>query len=332
MKCGKIIKRRGRHGEQNRMKSHRILITGASGFIGSHVISKLREDNTLAVIMLNDEHSKRIKSSLKGIVRYNVDLSDTKGVMRVVNDFKPEVIIHLASIYAVNHKSEQIAPLINVNILGITNLLEAAVASKVKSFINTSTCFVYDRSTRKIKEEDRLKPLNLYALTKICTEQLCDLYAANYGLSCLTLRIFPPYGPNDNKRRLVPYVVDNCLSNGELKLTSGVQKWDFVYVGDIVEAYVLALKKKFKRHEIVNIGSGMATKIKDVVKLIRKYTNSKSKLLFGSIPHRGNELWYCCADLKKAKKVLGWYPKTGLASGIRKTVDWHIRNKEVHHD
>ena len=314
------------------MKSQRILITGASGFIGSHVVSRIREDNTIAVIMLNDEHSKRIKGSLNGIVRYNVDLSDTKGVMRVVNDFKPDVILHLASIYAVNHKSEQIAPLIKVNILGITNLLEAAVASKVKSFVNTSTCFVYDKSTRKIKEEARLKPLNLYALTKIGTEQLCKLYADNYGLSCLTLRIFPPYGPNDNKRRLVPYVVENCLLNSEIKLTSGVQKWDFIYVGDIVDAYVLALKKKFKQHEIINIGSGIATKVKDVVNLIHKYTNSKSKLLFGSIPHRGNELWYCCADLKKAKRVLGWYPKTDLANGIKKTVDWHIQNKEVPHD
>ncbi|OGF54372.1 MAG: hypothetical protein A2452_02215 [Candidatus Firestonebacteria bacterium RIFOXYC2_FULL_39_67] len=308
------------------MRSKRVLITGASGFIGSHIVNRIRKDNTVAVVMLNDEHSTRIEDSLGGIIRYNVDLKSTSDIMKVVADFKPDVILHLASIYAVNHKSEQIESLIETNVLGITNLLEASVAGKVKLFVNTSTCFVYDKSTRKIKENYQLKPLNLYGLTKINTEQLCDFYSDNYGLNCLTLRIFPPYGPNDNKRRLVPYVIDNCLSNNDIKLTSGIQKWDFVYVEDIVDAYILSLRAKIKGHEIINIGSGVATKVKDVTKLILKYAKSKSKLFFGSIPHRENEVWYCCADLLKAKRILGWRPKTSIASGIKKTVDWHIKN------
>ena len=309
-----------------KMRSKRILVTGASGFIGSHIIKRIKEGNTVAVIMLNDEHSKRLNKILGKIKRYNVDLQDTEKVIDVVTDFKPDVIFHLASIYAVNHKAEQIKPLIETNILGITNLLEASVVSKVKLFVNTSTCFVYDKSTHKVKEQYPLKPVNLYGLTKISTEQLCEFYSANYGLSCLTLRIFPPYGPNDNKRRLVPFVVDNCIANKDINLTSGIQKWDFVYVEDIVDAYALALRAKIKGHEAINIGSGIATKVKDVVKLICKLSGSRSKLLFGSIPHRKSEVWYCCADLVKAKKILRWSPKTDVAIGIKKTIDWHISN------
>ena len=308
------------------VKSKRILITGASGFIGSHIIKRLGKVNTLAVIMLDDEHSVRLKGSLTNIKRYNVKLENTEEILKVINDFKPDVIFHLASIYAVNHKSEQIKPLIETNILGISNLLEAAVANKVELFVNTSTCFVYDKSTSKVKENYPLKPVNLYGLTKICTEQLCDYFSGNYGLNCLTLRIFPPYGPNDNKRRLVPFVVDNCLLNNEIKLTSGEQKWDFVYVEDIVDAYVLALKAKITGHESINIGSGVATKVKKVAELIRKFSKSKSRLLFGAIPHRKNEVWYCRADLTKAKQILKWCPKTNIKNGIIKTVEWHVKN------
>src|SRR3989339_783530 len=221
------------------MRSKRVLITGASGFIGSHIVNRIRKDNTVAVVMLNDEHSTRIEDSLGGIIRYNVDLKSTSDIMKVVADFKPDVILHLASIYAVNHKSEQIESLIETNVLGIINLL---------------------------------------GLTKINTEQLCDFYSDNYGLNCLTLRIFPPYGPNDNKRRLVPYVIDNCLSNNDIKLTSGIQKWDFVYVEDIVDAYILSLRAKIIAYVRINIVSSFAFIAKPDPILILKYAKSKSKL------------------------------------------------------
>lgn len=308
------------------MKSKRILITGASGFIGSHIIDRIWKNNIVGVVTIKDEHLLRVKDSLKNVMRYNVDLKDTKGILKVLNNFKPDIVLHLASVYVVNHKSEQITPLMDTNVLGTANLLEASTIVGVKLFINTSTCFVYDEASKKVKEDYRLRPVNLYALTKINSEQLCEFYSDNYGLNCLTLRLFPPYGPRDNKRRLIPYVIDNCLSGKEIKLTSGIQKWDFIYVEDIVDAYELAMKIKLKGHEIVNIGSGKTIKVKEMVRLIHKHSKSRSKSLFGSIPHRKNEVWYCCADLMKAKKLLGWYPKTDIVSGIKKTINWHIQN------
>jgi len=307
------------------MQNMKVLITGAHGFIGSHLTRKLLEKGCkVGIIKRRTSNLWRIKDLLDKLSLYDVDLKDTKGVINVVADFKPEVIYHLAVYYAVDHKADEVSPMINSNVLGTVNLLEAAKEVGLRLFVNTSSCSVYKPSEKKLKEESELDPLNLYALTKIHVEEACTFYAQKYGLKVVTFRLFPPYGPADHERRLIPFVIRSLLKGEPPKLTSGRQRWDFVYVGDIVDAYIKLLDflDSFENHEILNIGTGQASSVRKVVSQIKEIMGVNIEPMWEAIPHRKNEVWFMCADISKARAFLGWKPRT-LREGLELTIEWY---------
>ena len=306
---------------------NKILITGATGFIGSHLTQRLIQGGfEVGIIKRMNSDTWRIKDLLDKIVAYDVDLRDTQEVSKAVSHFRPDVIFHLATYYAVEHKPQEIPLMIDTNVLGTVNLLEASKESEVKLFVNTSSCFVYKKSENKLREEDDLSPLNLYALTKLQAEQACSFYAEKYGLRTITFRLFPPYGPADHERRLSPYVIKSLLEGERLKLTTGMQRWDFVYVGDIVDAYIklLSVPELPPKHEIFNIGTGNAVSVREVVSRIKEIIGTELEPDWGAIPHRKNEVWFICADISKTETFLGWKPKIQiLEEGLELTVEWY---------
>ena len=308
-------------------KLNKVLITGAAGFIGSQLTQRLkREGFEVGIIKRENSDVWRIKDLLDKIVTYDVDLRDTEEVSKAVSHFRPDVIFHLATYYAVEHKPQEISLMVDTNVLGTINLLEASKESRVKLFVNTSSCFVYRESKNKLRENADLSPLNLYALTKLQAEQACSFYAENYGLKAITFRLFPPYGPADHERRLIPYVTKSLLEGEKLKLTTGMQRWDFVYVDDIVDAYfkLLSVSDLPKKHEIFNIGTGNAVSVREVVSRIKEIVGSELEPGWGAIPHRKNEVWFTCADISKTESFLGWQPKIQImGKGLELTVRWY---------
>lgn len=305
---------------------YKILISGATGFIGSHLTRRLiKEGYNVAIIKRRNSNIWRIKDLIDKIVSYDTDLQDTDEVIKVVIDFQPTIIFHLAAYYAVDHEPEEISSMIETNVLGTINLLEAAKEAKIELFVNTSSCFVYEQNAEKIKEDANLKPLNLYALTKIHTEQACSFYAEKYRIKTITFRLFPPYGPADHERRLIPYVIKSFYQGKPLKLTSGMQKWDFTYVDDIVDAYVrlLSASNLPDGHDIFNIGTGKAASIREVVLWIKELMGITYEPEWGALPHRQNEVWFICAEISKAKAFLNWQPSKILKEGIGSTVKYY---------
>ena len=306
---------------------NKVLITGATGFIGSHLTRRLIEGGfEVGIIKRERSDAWQIKDLLNKIVVYDVDLRDTQEVSKAVSHFRPGVIFHLATYYAVEHESQEVSLMIDTNVLGTVNLLEASKESMVKLFVNTSSCFVYKESEYKLRENDDLSPLNLYALTKIQAEEACTFYAKKYGLKIITFRLFPPYGPADHERRLIPHVIKTLLDGERLKLTTGRQWWDFVYVDDIVDAYfkLLSVPDLPPKHEIFNIGSGDAVSVREVVSRIKEIVGSELEPDWGAIPHRKNEVWFTCADMSKTENFLGWQPKIQiLEEGLEQTVKWY---------
>lgn len=311
------------------MKSliNKVLIIGATGFIGSHLAQRLiREKFEVGIIKREYSSVWRINDLLDKIVTYGVDLRDTQGVSKVVSHFRPDVIFHLATYYAVDHKPQEVPLMVDTNVLGTINLLEASKESMVKLFVNTSSCFVYKESKDKLRENADLSPLNLYALTKIQAEQACTFYAEKYDLRAITFRLFPPYGPADHERRLIPYAIKSLLEGEKPKMTTGKQRWDFVYVDDIVDAYfkVLSVSELPQEHEIFNIGTGNAISIREVVSRIKEIIGIELEPDWGAIPHRGNEVWFTCADISKTRDFLRWQPKTQImGEGLELTVEWY---------
>ena len=145
-------------------------------------------------------------------------------------------------------------------------LLELAKKFGVKSFINTGTFFEYSYDSLPINENSKEKPFNFYATTKIAFENILKSYSKEYGIKCLTLKLFSPYGPFDNKERIIPLLINHAISDNEIKLSHGLQKLDFVYVEDIADAYICCVKNisSIDEYEAIDIGTGFPYSIMDI--------------------------------------------------------------------
>lgn len=306
---------------------NRVLITGATGFIGSHLTQRVMPEGfEVGILKRKNSNTGRIKNMLDNLVTYDVDLRDTQEVSKAVSHFRPDVIFHLATYYAAEHTPQEVSLMVDTNVLGTINLLEASKESMVKMFVNTSSCFVYKESENKLRENADLNPLNLYALTKIQAEQACSFYAEKQGLKTITFRLFPPYGPADHQRRLIPYVIKSLFDGVMLKMTTGKQRWDFVFVDDIIEAYfkLLNIPNLPAKHEIFNIGTENAVSVREVVSRTKEIIGAESEPDWGAIPHRKNEVWFTCADISKTETFLSWQPKIQiLEEGLERTVEWY---------
>jgi len=314
----------GKQGGQFSLTIQKVFITGATGFIGKHLVELLaREGYSIGALvrspgtLYGSENNPNI-TTFPGDIRNYEDLKDA------FSRFQPDAVIHLVTYYAVMHRADEIGVMLDTNVKGTVNLLEAARESGIKLFINTSTCAVYRQKQQRLSEADAVLPQNLYAVTKLQAEEACTFYADAFHLPCVTLRLFPPYGPGDRERRLIPYVIGSLLKGPPPGLTSGKQEWDFVYVTDIASAFLAALRSyPFSTdHEIINIGTGEPLSVRSVGEKIREGLGSGTDLAWGSVEHRMNEVWYNSADIGKARTVLGWAPRTGIDEGLRKTISW----------
>lgn len=306
------------------MAKEKIFITGATGFIGRHLAARLcSEGYWVGALVRSPPHSHT--NLPREVALFTGDLRNYGDLESAFSSFRPDIVIHLVTYYAVMHRADEIGVMLDTNVKGTVNLLEASKESgSVKLFINTSTCAVYKERNQLLKEDDTILPQNLYAMTKLQAEEACNYYATAFHLPCVTLRLFPPYGPGDHERRLIPYVIGNILKSVPPNLTTGKQEWDFIYIDDIISAYRAVLKSyPFQdQHLICNIGTGKACSVRSVVEKIRSCIGSDIDLPWGSVPHRSNEVWYNSADIRKAQTVLHWKPETGIDEGIRRTVTW----------
>lgn len=303
----------------------RVLITGANGFIGARLLSRLIGlGYEPAIIVRDSSNLKRIGHLLDKTRVFHGDVRDAAGITAIMAEFAPEAVIHLVTYYAVEHTTPEIRVMLDTNVTGTVNLLEAARLNHVRLFVNTSTCAVYEQKDLPVSEQAKISPQNLYAVTKLQAEEACRFYANNYGVDAITLRLFPPYGPGDNERRLIPYLIKTFAAGSSPQLTTGKQKWDFVYVDDIVEAFVAVLARHpFREHyDVINIGTGDPVSVRDMVLLIMQTMGKDLPLAWGAVPHRKNEVWLNSADCHKAAEVLGWKPATKLDAGIRNTIGY----------
>jgi len=301
----------------------RILITGATGFIGARLTRALLADgHTVGILLREGSNTGRLSDIVDRLSLLHADVRDGDAVTRVFSEFRPDIVLHLVTYYAVEHVSAEVGVMLDTNVRGTVNLLEASRLSGTKLFVNTSTCAVYAQKDRLLAETDEVSPQNLYAVTKLQAEEACRFYAENYDVHGITLRLFPPYGPGDHDRRLIPFVIRSFLDGKSPSLTTGLQKWDFVYVDDIVEAYRAVIRSYpyTLPYDVVNIGTGQPVSVREMVLAIQEMTKSTVSLAWGAVPHRKNEVWFNSADIKKAASLLGWTPGTDLKTGLERSI------------
>ena len=295
----------------------RVLVTGATGFLARHLIPVLLENGAKLVGMSLE---KDYNLNLKNFSYTYVDLKDKKRLNEEIKKIKPKIIFHLAAYPDKEPTFENTDSCIQNNIQGTLNLIHSLRDTGFESFIHIGSYKEYSGTKLPFKETDAVFPISSYAISKACTEMFCKAYYKIYGLPIILLRLPTVYGPGQSEQNLVPYLIKSSLAGNTLKLTKCEQKRELIYVSDAVDALLKAGVSKEAYGEIINIGTGEEYTLKEVVNMVLRLTNSKTKPEFGAVPYRKNEIWSMRGDNSKAKSILKWEPKTSMEEGLITTI------------
>lgn len=320
-------------GVKSAMKDKRVLITGATGFIGSHLVKRLvMVGANVNILVKKEDDCFHIQDILKGLNVWCGDLKEYQSVYSCVADVRPQIVFHLAASRDVTRDIKLVDQMIDINVKGTINLLKAILERKVAldCFINTGTCEEYGDAPVPFCEDHREVPVSPYSASKVATSYFCQMIHRTEGLPIVTLRPFLTYGPHQDIDMFIPSVIYHCLRGKDFSMTAGDQTREFNYITDIVDAYLLAATNKAVFGQIINIGNGVEFRIKEVAQKIIQITGSSIRLLAGKLPKRAGEAsrFFCCND--KAKNILGWLPKVDLDSGLKETIQWYMDNLGIY--
>ena len=308
-----------------------ILLTGGTGFIGSHLIKRLlTEKHNISLIVRQSTDCWRIKEVTEKVHYIYSDQSSTR-ITELFSRNSFDGIIHLATVYKKSHETpSDIQSMNDSNISLPSLLLSQAVTHNVKFFINTGSLFEYARSNNPVTEHSPISPYNYYAATKLAFENILSYYCVNYPLKALTLRLFYPYGEMDNEK-IIPLVIKSIINDNPLDITKGEQQLNFTYISDIVEAYVYSIRAltSWPEHtyEIINIGQTNTTTLKDIVSILTRCNHKPSRINVGHKPYTPNEIMYFNTSIQKAQKLLGWTPKINIEEGLQMMYNYYSTHK-----
>ena len=300
----------------------RILLTGATGFLGSHLLEALlKEGYQVVILKRSTSDTWRIAHLLEQVKSYDVD---RELLVSVFSEQKIDVTIHLATFYRKSDHRDDIRQMIDSNVTFPLEVLECGLSYGCKSFINTGTFFECDCSTLPLREDAPIKPFNFYAKTKLAFETVLATYATQ--MASITLRLFSPYGEKDNAK-LIPTLIQKALRDENIELSDGLQKLDFIFAADIVDAYLKALKNIFDTkhgHSVFNVGSGAAISVRELVSILEQQMGTTIKKTWGS--PSAVDIPAVFADIRKAEAVLNWSPKTSIHEGLAKTTKYYMES------
>lgn len=306
------------------------LVTGATGFIGAVLVRKLVERNEAVHIIIRQEAKTwRIDDILNRVQIHRSNLIDVNELKKIFIEVKPTIIYHLATNGAYSDQNDA-DKIIETNFLGTWNLLQAANSIPYKLFVNTGSSSEYGFKNKAMNENDILRPNSYYAVTKAAQSMLCQLLTQQNNKPIVTIRPFSVYGPYEEPKRLIPTLLNSIREKKEMRLVSTKIARDYIYVDDVVEAY-LKIKKLIKASgEIINIGSGTQTSIGQLVKIACRVTNQKTVFIKDGMEKRSWDANTWVGDVSKARRLLGWYPKTPLETGLKRTWKWLKEHKEYY--
>ena len=304
--------------------TNRALVTGASGFIGSHLTQQLLGAGWNVAVLGRSDSVRKI--SLPPESKAYVYKGGTAEVLAAVVDFKPTAVFHLASLVLDTHTPEQLEPLISSNILFGTQLLEVMSNSKGMVLVNAGTNWQNYVQAPPYDAPDFV-PVNLYAATKQAFEDIAAYYVQAAGLRSITLRLFDSYGPRDTRRKLV-WLLLNTLKTGELLgMSPGGQMIDIVHVEDICSAFrqaaALAMESPEPKAEVYAISGNQRRTLREVVATFEEAAGRKLAIEFGKRPYRQREVM----QLWEGPALPGWKPKITMLEGFRDLIAHELQTQ-----
>lgn len=307
------------------MKGRRVLVSGGSGFIGSHLVRALLTagaDVTVLVRYGDPVRNSRLRELWSDVAIVEGDLRN-RGALREALRGRPEVVFHLAAYNHVGQSHVQVEECFDVNAKGTANLLDEC--RDAARFVHVSSSEVYGRQSRVPFDESLApEPLSPYAVTKLAGEQYCRLKQGRPGgPEVVVLRPFNAYGPGQSAKAVIPELIMAGLAGRPLRISSGRQTREFDHVQDLVAGLVAAGRVSPAPSGVLNLASGHEISILELATRVRELTGCRSPLEVGALPDRPGEIWRMSGDGRRAHAELGWQPQVPFEAGLRETVDWY---------
>jgi len=312
----------------------RVLVTGAGGFIGSHLTERLVEAGAKvsALVHYNAIGSKGWLDSSPDRGDFQIiagDICDRDSVYHAVKGV--HVVFHLAALIAIPYSYRSPASYVRTNIEGTLNVLQASRQAQVDRLIHTSTSEVY--GTAKYVPIDESHPLqgqSPYSASKIGADKLVESFHRSYDLPVVTIRPFNTYGPRQSERAVIPTIITQCLTQKVVKLGNLEPTRDLNYVANTVEGFLLAASSRTAVGRTINLGSGREISIGDLAKLIAKLLGRKITIRHENkrVRPQNSEVDRLIADCTLARKLLKWQPAIDLEEGLKTTIEFIEKNPE----
>jgi nucleoside-diphosphate-sugar epimerase len=291
----------------------KILITGSTGFIGKHLVKKLKKHKII-------ELSNCVKKKRNHIKKNISTLS--------VNDIPKDItcIIHLAAMSDITLCNTNPDKCFRVNVIGTQKILEIAKKINAKVIFISSSHVYGNPEKNPISENSKLKPSSMYGTSKMLGEELCKKYSEFFKLDISVVRLFSVYGPNSPKHLVINKIITNAIESKKIELGNIFPRRDFVYIDDVING-IEKIMNETKKFQIFNIGTGKSHSIKKVHKIIEKHCKKKIPIHIQKTLLRNNEIKNVRANINKLKRV-GWNSKIELNEGLKKTINWYVLQKD----
>jgi UDP-glucuronate 4-epimerase len=315
-----------------------VLITGGAGFIGSHLVDLLLKEGSWNITVIDnfddfyspDIKQANIKPHLKNpnYKLYKSDICDLDSLRKIFQENNLDLIIHLAALAGVRPSIMRPRAYVKVNVEGTTNLLEMAKDFQVKKFIFGSSSSVYGINCKvPFSEDDKISlTISPYASTKAAGELLCHTYSHLYNIKTICLRFFTVYGPRQRPDLAIHKFSRLIWEEKPIQMFGdGTTKRDYTYIEDILQGIRAAIDYEESQYEIFNLGESRTIELKYLIHLLETNLGKKAKIQ--QLPPQPGDVPITFADISKARKLLGYNPKTPIEQGIKEFTEWFINEQ-----
>ena len=315
-------------------KNKSVLVTGAGGFIGSHLVERLVSlgARTSALVRYSSAGSwgwldqSPVKDDVKVVLG---DIRDQDSTQRAVEG--ADIVFHLAALIAIPYSYHAPLSYVRTNVEGTLNVLQSAIRNDVGLVVHTSTSEVYGTARSvPISETHPLQGQSPYSATKIGADKIAESFNLSFGLPVVTVRPFNTYGPRQSARAVIPTIVTQALAGEPIRLGNIEPTRDLNYVADTVEGFINAAESSKAVGEVINLGTGREISIGELAATIIKTLGKDLPVITDSerVRPEGSEVERLCADASKARELLGWEPRHTLEEGLTRTIEWIRENNE----
>ena len=294
----------------NTMNTRSVMVTGASGFIGSHLVCSLVKSGFDVHILVRPASDLSVLSNVIDSCSVHIYEGSIVDLKKIFSRVKPSHVVHLASLFLAQHNDSNINQLLNSNIIFSTHIVEAMVAEGIPYLINTGTSWQHF-------SDDGYNPVNLYAATKAAFENILEFYVQTSSLKVITLKIFDTYGPGDSRKKLLSLLFDISVSKDTLAMSAGEQKINLVYIDDVIAAFESALDKvshQVEPHQRYSVSSIESITLKELVAIFEEALNVKLNIDWGARAYRNREVM---VPWSGEKRLEGWQPEVELKTGLK---------------